>query len=101
MINDKPYTVQKLHRVTELHTQYSHDYIIYQDEHHNFWGIRREYIKNGSLVKPLNGMTGNLARTISDCILYCNTDSEFRHYESKGMSLEDIATHILDKHNAM
>lgn len=56
-----------LTKVSELHA-YGKTAVICRDNLGRYWGLPSEYIENGCLTRRVNGILGNVAETLPQCI---------------------------------
>lgn len=100
MLTKDGYNVKSLRKWTEYITVHHHSYYILEDDHGNFWGIRKEWLSNdGKISRSVNGITGNIAENMSDCLERCQMDSEFRYYTDLGWDTEQIVKHWIETHD--
>lgn len=70
-------------------------YYIMKDNN-GFWGIHERYVTDGRLNKVLNGIEGNLNKTLNECLKSCYCESEFRRIQSKTDSKSDLLNAMQD-----
>lgn len=62
-------------KVTTVHV-YGYTYIILKDEQ-GYWGIDSKlFDSDGILRKRVNGMQGNLSKTLADCVEQCRISAK-------------------------
>lgn len=54
-------------KVSELNA-YGQTAVICRDEHDRYWGIPSRFLENGRLIRPVNGILGNISETLSQCL---------------------------------
>lgn len=56
-----------LTRVSDLNA-YGQTAVICRDDLGRFWGVPSRYLKDGRLIRPLNGIIGNVSETLAQCL---------------------------------
>lgn len=77
-----------MNRITDFHYGTHHYVICWSVKYKRFFGIDKDWIKDGKLIHSVNGFNGNCGETLADCIMQCQITAMIADCMKEGLSIE-------------